>query len=230
MTDSTNWDSLPKPWTIEQCRDRYVMGVRIGLRSLAEFSGVSYETIRYSSRNQGWVDQRSKFNGDKYEKTIDIVSSQIAKRTAEIFNDHYSAELEVFEVGKNIVALAKLYTRSIRDRFEALQNAPTDDEKQSKGNAYELQALTASLNLAQSTIEGAINGQRKALGLDYSDINYAVSSVRRSGLEVVDKNDFELFKKYLAAQASNQDTEDPNCTAVEVSTLEVVAPSKSADS
>ena len=230
MPDSTNWERLPKPWSMSQCRDRYVMGPRIGLRSLAEISGVPFDTIADSSRNQGWVTQREKFKGESNKKTGDLVSSQIAKRTAAIFNDHYSAELEVFEVGKNIVALAKIYTQSIRDRFEALQNAPSDDDKQSRGNAYELQALTASLNLAQSTIEGAINGQRKALGLDYSDINYAVSSVRRSGLEVVDKNDFELFKKYLAAQASNQDTEDPDCTAVQVSTLEVVAPSKSANS
>lgn len=206
------------------------MGDRIGLRPLASLSGVPHSTLANNCAADNWTIKRSEFNGETNKKTIDIVSSQIAKRTAAIFNDHYSAELEVFEVGKNIVALAKLYTRSIRDRFEALQNAPPDDEKQFKGNAYELQALTASLNLAQSTIEGAINGQRKALGLDYSDINYAVSSVRRSGLEVVDKNDFELFKKYLAAQASTQDTEDPNCTAVEVSTLEVVAPSKSADS
>lgn len=206
------------------------MGDRIGLRPLATISGVSHSTIARNCSADNWTDKRSEFKGETDKKTGDLVSSQIAKRTAEIFNDHYSAELEVFEVGKNIVGLAKIYTQSIRDRFEALQNAPNDDEKQSRGNAYELQALTASLNLAQSTIEGAINGQRKALGLDYSDINYAVASVRRSGLEVVDKNDFELFKKYLATQASNQDTEDPNCTAVIVSTFEPISPPKSANS
>ena len=208
------------------------MGHRISLPSLAELSGIPHPTIGKVSSTDKWTKQRSEFRKTIDDKTIDIISSQIAKRTAEIFNEHYSAELEVFEVGKNIVALAKIYTQSIRDRFEELQNAPTsdDDDKKTKANAYELQALAASLNLAQSTIEGAINGQRKALGLDYADINYAVSSVRRSGLEVVDKSEFELFKKYLAAQASNQDSEDPNSTAVEVSTLTVVAPSKSTDS
>ena len=209
------------------------MGGRLGLRSLAEIAGMPYYMIAQASSKDKWANQRSEFRKTIDDKTIDIVSSQIAKRTAEIFNEHYSAELEVFEVGKNIVALAKIYTQSIRDRFEELENSSTsndDDDKKPKANAYELQALTASLNLAQSTIEGAINGQRKALGLDYADINYAVSSVRRSGLEVVEKSEFELFKKYLAAQASNQDSEAPDTAAVEVSTLEVIASSESTDS
>lgn len=233
LTHSSNWDNLPKPWTIDQCRDRYVMGTRIGLRLLSQLSGVPFSTIAVASRDSQWGNQRNQFRSKTDGKTIDIVSSQIAGQTAKIFQDHYAAELEVFEVGKNIVSLAKLYTQSIRDRFQQLiENTPDDAEvgDQPKGNAYELQALTSSLKSAQDTIEGAINGQRRALGLDYSDINYAVSSVRRAGLEVVEKDEFELFKQYLTAQASTQNSEVSGTAAVEISTLEVVPSRESTDS
>ncbi len=233
MSNSTNWENLPKPWTIEQCHDRYVMGTRIGLRELSKVSGVPFSIVANVSRESKWANQREEFTTKASHKTIDIVSSQIAEQSAEILKNHYAAELEVFEVGKDLVALAKLYAKSIRDRFqELIENTPdsAEDGEHPKGNAYELQALTSSLKSAQDTIEGAINGQRKALGLDYSDINYAVSSVRRAGLEVVEKNEFELFKQYLVAQASTQNTEISGTAAVEISTLEVIPSRQSTDS
>lgn len=235
MTDSMNWDNFPKPWTIDQCRDRYVMGDRISLRSLSEISQTSYKVIANASVKDEWTNRRSKFRATVDEKTIDIISSQIAGKTAEILGSHYDRELDMFNYISRGAKLADRITDRINAQIEELENIADGDDRDNEKDAivyspYRLQALMASLNLAQASLCGAIDGQRKALGLDYSDINYAVSSVRRSGLEVVDKNDFELFKKHLAAQASTQGTEDPNTAAVIVSTLEVIAPSKSADS
>lgn len=228
-----NYDNYPKPWTIIQCRDRYVMGTRIGLRALSKISEVPYPTIANASSTDKWTLQREKFRATVDDKTIDVVSAQIAGRTAEIFKEHYELEVAVFQGSRVAIDMVMLQMQSVIEKFKQMKDDPPiedEDDRGSSKRAYEMQALTSSLKSAQETIEGAINGQRKALGLDYSDINYAISSVRRAGLEVVEKNEFELFKQYLIAQASTQNPEVSGTAAVEISTLEVVPSRESTDS
>jgi hypothetical protein len=232
------WSQLSRPWTIEQCRDRYVMGMRISLRALSKVSGVSAETISKASSRDRWTDQRAEFRATVNIKTFDIVSAQIAGKTAEILTAHYERELDLFNYISRAAKLADKYTDQGITRLEEFEELKSElggeeldkEEELNAYNPYRLQALMASLNLAQTALSSAIDGQRKALGLDYADINYAVSSVRRAGLEVVEKHEFELFKQYLVAQASTQNTETSDTAAVEVSTLEVVAPCESTSS
>lgn len=214
MTDSTNWDNLPKPWSIKQCCDRYVMGDRIALRTLASVSGVPHSTIAHNCAADNWRAKRSKIREAVDFQTIDLVAAQIAGKTAEILNSHYEAENEIFDMANAIVGLIAIQLKQMEEQFEKSQDS---DDRSSK-DIYQLQSLISSLNTAQNTIAGAINGQRKALGLDYEDLNYAVASVRRSGLEVVGRSDFEAFKEYLENQAKSR-ADDFEGPAVIVSTL-----------
>jgi hypothetical protein len=218
--DVNDWQ---KPWTIDQCRDRYVMGDRLGVRLLSELSGVPYSTLSKAAAAGDWLGQRTKFRASVDVQTFDIISAQIAGETAEMLKVHCGAETDVFEVARQMIGLVRFHAKEIKQQFEDAANAdPCDDgggSEKPKTSVYQLQALCAALNLAQSTLDGSINGQRKAMGLDYADINYAVSSVRRAGLEVVEKDEFEAFKRYLEAQSSTQDSEVAGFAAVEVSTL-----------
>lgn len=214
MLDSTDWDSLPKPWTIKQCCDRYVMGDRIALRTLAELSGVPHSTIAHNCSSDKWIGKRSKIREAVDFQTIDIISAQISGHQARILNGHYQSEVGVFDQANAIVSIVSSQLEGMKARFQESQ----DNGEKPKNSVYELQALVSSLNQAQNTIAGAINGQRKALGLDYEDLNYAVASVRRSGYEVVGRSDFEAFKEYLENLSKNQDSEFSG-NAVQVTTL-----------
>lgn len=64
------WENLPKPWTKEQCRRRYIEGDdNIGIRPLAEISGNPKRTIEVWVRKEQWVEQKKQYR-NKLRSTI----------------------------------------------------------------------------------------------------------------------------------------------------------------
>jgi hypothetical protein len=170
-----DWDTLEKPWSREQCRDRYVRGFKIGLRGLAEISGVSVGTLnRWSSKDQenlSWPEQRNLFDRSVITKTItkvdEAVGDAVAGENAVIIRTHYEAFGEVLTLGRGLTAIAQKATNAMKE-LSAI-------------DPYKLQALASSSSQAANIIKTAVDGQRQALWLDLENINVAIGIVEKHG-------------------------------------------------
>ena len=91
-----NWEELPKPWTKEQCRQRYVEGGDdIGIRGLANLAGLNKGTIEYWVRKEEWVRQRRQFRDrlktETQQKAIEKTSERLSDELADISVANYEA-------------------------------------------------------------------------------------------------------------------------------------------
>ncbi|MEH1790004.1 MAG: hypothetical protein V7L23_31670 [Nostoc sp.] len=176
-----NWTKLPKPWTREQCRRRYVEGGDdIGLRALAGTSGRDKSTLeRWCSKDE-WVSQRGQHQGKMQvitrQKTIEKTSDKLSDELSEIAIANYQRH-----------KLARDYAAKIID-IKARQLAEIDKlplaEKavmlSSHHIGYEMNYWSQILKRSTDAIESA-TGLRY-----YTEINAAAGRLEKEGYEIVD--------------------------------------------
>lgn len=167
-----DWDSLEKPWSREECRDRYVQGRQVSLRELAELSGVSFKTIAEWSRFDAWVEQRRRVQNEIRAKTDALVGDAIAASNAERLKAHLKAYQDVADLGLSLIGLAQQCANDLAN------------DKNKSVNPYQLQALASSSSQAASVVKTAIDGQRQALWMDLENINHAIAVVEKHGYHV----------------------------------------------
>jgi hypothetical protein len=174
------WDKLPKPWTKEQCRRRYVESEEpIGIRDLANACGYNKATVEVWVRQDLWVEQRKRYQEDLkkavQQKTIEKTSDKISDELSQIVTENY----QVHRLARNYVA--KLIEARAKQLEEDLQ-LPVEERKKavSKHNASEINQLTQAL----TKLTNAINEGR---GIRYFiDMNAAADKLTREGYEIID--------------------------------------------
>ncbi len=177
------WEKLPRPWTKEQCRRRYVEADdNIGVRGLAEASGVSRSTVESWSRTELWVEQRRQFQGNLkaaiQEKTIEKTSEKISDELSDIVIENY----KVHKLARDYVA--KIIEVKARQLAEDLKLSGEEKKKAvAQHNAAEMNQWSQMLKRSTD----AINEVR---GIKYFiDINAAADKLSREGYEIIDPSE-----------------------------------------
>jgi hypothetical protein len=148
---------IPKPWSKEECRDRYVRGEKIGLRSLEELSGRGLSTLGEWSGTDDWVVQRERFWDERRTKTDQL----IIEKSAEAISDELAA-----------IATGHYETyKTVCERAEALLESAAEADE---------------VNFLSLAIHRSIQGQRVALGMKFQDLNEAIAAIERAGFKVID--------------------------------------------
>lgn len=181
-----DWESLPKPWSKEQCRLCYVQGHEdIGIRKLAVISGNSRPAIEGWVKSEQWVKQRADYRASLHrainEKTIEKTSNEISDELSIICLENY----KVHKLTRDYVA--KIMELKARQLSEDLKITNSEDRRKaiSLHNSYEInqwsQALTRSTD--------AINQIR---GIKYfTEINTAVNKLLSAGYIILDPNNVD---------------------------------------
>lgn len=200
------WENLPKPWTKEQCRRRYIEGDdNIGIRPLAEISGNPKRTIEVWVRKEQWVEQkkqyRNKLRSTIQKETIEKKSKKISDELSDIVAKNY----EVHKLTRDYVA--KLIEARARQLAEDLRLE--DSRKQlalKQHNSVEINNLSQSLKRSTDAIN-------EITGLQYYiDINAATDKLTREGYEVIDPTtedtDFNFMMEERKKRRVINDEED----------------------
>jgi hypothetical protein len=167
------WDDWQKPWTNEQCRDRYVRGTRIAFPELATLSGCPQGNInRWANKHpEGtWKEQRDRYLREKRSQT-DLKA--IAKTSEKLSDQISDLTVSHFEGYSLLREISLTYLNQISDRL----SHPETAEQLAQLNPL-------ALNLWSLIIDRSIKGERAVLGLEYEDLNKAIAAVEKAGFEV----------------------------------------------
>jgi hypothetical protein len=177
------WEKLPRPWTKEQCRRRYVEADDdIGIRGLADASGQPKGTLERWSRNELWVDQRVQYRDTLkttiQEKTIEKTSEKISDELSDIVIENY----KVHKLARDYVAkIIEVKARQLQEDLKLV------GEEKKKAIAQHNAAETNQWSQALKRSTDAINEVR---GIKYFiDINAAADKLSREGYEIIDPSE-----------------------------------------
>lgn len=202
------WENLPKPWTKEECRRRYIEGDdSIGIRPLAEISGNSKATIELWVRKELWVEQRTQYRNKLrstiQKETIEKKSKKISDELSDIVAKNY----EVHKLARDYVA--KLIEARARQLAEDLKLE--DSHKQvalKQHNSVEINNLSQALKRSTDAIN-------EITGLQYYiDINAATDKLTREGYEVIDPTTEDAVHEFMMEErkkrkvASNKENDE----------------------
>ncbi len=177
------WDKLPKPWTKEQCRRRYVeCDDDIGIRRLADASGQPKGTVEGWVKRELWLEQRRQYRDTLkttvQEKTIEKTSEKISDELSEICTENYKVHKLARDYAAKIIEvkarqLAEDLKLTGKERKEALM----------QHSAVEFNGWSQALKRSTD----AINEIR---GIKYfADINAAADRLQREGYEITDPSE-----------------------------------------
>jgi hypothetical protein len=181
-----NWDKLPKPWTREQCRRRYVEGGdNIGLRAIAGISGQPRGTLERWSSKENWVERRGQYQGRlavaTQQKTIEKASDKLSDQLSEIAIANYERH-KLFRDYAAKVAQIKA------QQLAEIQNLPLAERAAILAKdhvGYEMNYWSQILKRSTDAIESVT-------GLKYFvDINAAAGRLEKEGYEIIDPNNNE---------------------------------------
>jgi histone H3/H4 len=177
------WEKLPRPWTKEQCRRRYVEADDdIGIRGLADASGQSKGTVEGWVKRELWLDQRRQYRDTLkttiQEKTIEKTSEKISDELSDIVIENY----KVHKLARDYVA--KIIEVKARQLAEDLKLVGEEKKKAiAQHNAAEVNQWSQALKRSTD----AINEVR---GIKYFiDINAAADKLSREGYEIIDPSE-----------------------------------------
>lgn len=180
-----NWEELPKPWTREQCRRRYVEDESdIGIRTLAALSGNTKTTIEGWVKRELWIQQRTeyrqKLNNTIQEKTIEKTSEKISDELSEICTENY----RVHKLARDYVA------QLIAVRARQLSEDLKIEDKEKRKIAF-LQHNPTEMNLWSQALKRSTDAINELRGIKYfAEINAAADKLTREGYEIIDPNAF----------------------------------------
>lgn len=179
------WEDLPKPWTKEQCRRRYVESEDdIGIRRLALDAGLGKGTVEGWVRRELWVEQRRQYQDTLKtsirEKTIHKASEKISDELSQIVIENY----QVHKLARDYVA--KMIEIKARQLTEDLKLA-------GKERAYALSKHSAAeMNQWSQALERSTRAINEIRGIRYfSDINAAKNMLTKEGYDVIDPREEE---------------------------------------
>lgn len=169
---SPPWKRWKKPWTRQQCEQRYVQGDRIFLKDLAVESGVSERQLeRWSAEGEKpWPKLRREFGGELAAATTKKAIEKISEKASDEFSNLTFEHLEAYRIYRQ---LATIYGNFLLEKANS--------------NPLELSKLPAyAINFWSLALDRSIQGERKAAGLEYEDVNKAIQFLQSLGYEIVD--------------------------------------------
>jgi histone H3/H4 len=179
------WEKLPKPWTKEQCRRRYVESEEdIGIRKLAVQAGLSKGTVEGWVRRELWVDQRRRYQ-DTLQTTIQVktihkTSERISDELSQIVIENY----KVHKLTRDYVA--KIIEQKARQLAEDLE---LTGEERKRAISQHSAPETNQWSQALQRSTNAINETR---GIRYYvDINAATAMLAKEGYNVINPSEEE---------------------------------------
>lgn len=174
------WEKLPRPWTKEQCRRRYVESEEdIGIRKLAVQAGLSKGTVEGWVKRELWVDQRRRYQ-DTLQTTIQVktihrVSEKISDELSQIIIENY----KVHKLTRDYVA--KIIEQKARQLAEDLE---LTGEERKRAISQHSAPETNQWSQALQRSTNAINETR---GIKYYvDVNAAAEKLAREGYQIID--------------------------------------------
>ena len=179
---------LENQWTREQCRDRYVMGEEIGVRSLAKLANRPVGTVARWCGEDQWLAQRDQhmiaIRSKTESKVIEANSSAIAERYTDLDEEH----LKGFELFRKMsLQFAGILLADIQQ-----QNRNNSDRK--------TQIINPSFSLAMQRYSGMFTEmakmERLVTGADYQVIDKAIALVTKEGYDVTNPSS-ELMAEFL---------------------------------
>lgn len=184
------WESLPKPWTKEQCRRRYVeCDDEISFTNLAKLSGIGASTLfRWSTEDikndedgaEGWVAQRERFVRQLREvvteKTLEKTSEKLSTELSQVAIACYKPHKMTRDYATEILRLKYLRLRNLKDK------SPDEIEEEIKKHHISYEIDNWSKVLTRST-----DAIIKLTGLDYYvNLNAAAAKIESEGYIISD--------------------------------------------
>lgn len=187
-SDLKNEGSWTQPWTKEQCKTKYLYAPDITLHQISQTSGVSYSTLKYWSRSDGWTDARKEVYKNAAvaieRRAAQDIAEQMRWEAADLQMEHYTA----YNLQR---ALATLYFKAQNKKIAEARNL---------GNEGLIDAIdsikVADCDKWSQILDRAIKGERQAAGMDLeADINKAMRLIEQYVGKVVPFEDWEATVK-----------------------------------
>jgi hypothetical protein len=188
-------DNESKPWSRETCRRRYVEGSTIGLRPLAELSGVAFNTLTYWSKKdkddrllRSWPEQRSQFQDEVKSKTLQKSADAISDKYAEQNTKALEKHIELSERQRD---LAGVFHSAVSTKVNEIMQ-PDKVSQQAVAKADKLIALfkdvggRVPLQVCANIFGQAVGIERQARHLDLADPAILEKAAAQHGLSLVD--------------------------------------------
>jgi hypothetical protein len=197
-------------WDQSQCEERYIQGAEISLEALHRLSGVPFSTLRRWSSKGQWVrkrgDYQSRLSQETREKTIQKTSDRLSDELSELAIEHLNA----YKLCRKIATIKGAWMlEQLEQSLSPLQPHPEVSESESSELA-EKQAESAiakldimSLNVLNLVIDRSVRGERLSTGMDFENINKAISTIEQAGLKVSVK-DNETLAELVVGQTRQE--------------------------
>lgn len=180
-----------KGWSREECRDRYVRGPRIGLRALAELSGVPFQTLGVWSRQDAWPEQRRQFQDSVKTLSDKKVREQIASQAVKLSVEHLSSYSRVRRIADCL--LRQIESKVIRLESSHPELADPEIVKEQLKELMEVSNI-GNINLLSLVLDRAIQGERNISGAEYEDLQKAANALKRRGFQITVAEGTELIR------------------------------------
>jgi hypothetical protein len=211
------WDSWPKPWNREQCRDYYIRSPEYhSVAAMAKLSTTPRGNIvRWKKEASGgehdWDEAQAKFRSELQQATHDKTIDALSTTLAQLETDHATAYKTLRECAMAKVNALKARIEAVAEQakilpgiaIESLGDDAVKADLQAQATAQgeairdsdvlDLQALT-------NVVDKCIRGERMVLGAEYEDLNKAVAAIVRAGLEVKVPDD-RVVAKYRSTES-----------------------------
>lgn len=179
--DTSNWI---KPWSREQCKQRYVYGSSISIRQMVVESGRGKSTIERWRELDGWLDEKRHYEDNLRTQT----QKKLVEKTSEILSDDLARlSSKSVEIHKFFEDFAYQIARAKKDLFEQMMATAASPEE---------------IALAIKTIDGydsnfwshmasrATNSLCQVTGLPYyTNINASMKRLMQEGFSISDNED-----------------------------------------
>jgi hypothetical protein len=188
-------EGIAKPWDRETCRRRYVEGAAIGLRPLAELSGVTFGTLRNWSRrddldpkNRPWPEQREHYihevRSTSRQKSLETITDQYAEQNTKALEQH-------IELSGKMRRLANIYLDAASTKINRFTNpekvsAETEAKADKVIGFFKEIGGRTSLQVCANILGQAIGIERQSRYLDLADPAILEKAAARHGLSLVD--------------------------------------------
>lgn len=190
MNYSEDWDSLPKPWSKEECRRRYVESSdSISFSKLAQASGVGESTLfRWSTEGakngqEGWVAQREVYQRELREltrsKTLEQTSSKLSAELSRTAVECYKPHKTLLTYATKVIDLKMRRLRGLENRDQEII------DKELKTNH-----IASELDYWSKIVARSTEAISRLTGLEYYvNLNAAAAKVESEGYTIVDPSE-----------------------------------------
>lgn len=174
------WRRWKQPWTRSQITRRYIeSNDNIGIRRLAQDSGVSKGTIEIWCRQENWVGQKRRYSDGLQTATRDKAIEKTAEKLSDELSDVAIANYQAHKLARDyataVFQIKAMHMQSILDTGASQQS-----ELLKFHNAHEMNSW--SLILTRAT-----EGINQATGLPcHININTAAKTLNSAGYSVTE--------------------------------------------